>query len=282
MGRTRVAGVGDDVVVESPGIADHLADAKVLVDLMVEGQGSDIGLGLLVVARLQAIEGVAINRQNARGVAWQGRDLGEQRDAVVGHVVTVEVVVAGHQLGRAVQADRDRRRDAPAVEVHRLAARNIALRAQHIEADGDAVIDLMVHIDGGADIGVRPDRRRAVGEVVGLGALGAQIDAAAARAAAAIGRVRPLDDFHLLQIEHLAGLAAAVADAIDEDVVARGLAADERTVGQGLAALARAKGDAGRVAQDVLQRGGAGLLNDPLRDDGDGLGGVDKRRGQLQ
>jgi hypothetical protein len=36
LGRAAVAGVGDDVVVEGLGIADHLADAEVFADLVVE------------------------------------------------------------------------------------------------------------------------------------------------------------------------------------------------------------------------------------------------------
>jgi hypothetical protein len=102
-------------------------------------------------------------------------------------------------------------------------------------------------------------------KLVGLRRLGRQVDAAAARTAAAIGAVGAFDDFDLLEVEDFAGLATGVADAVDEDVVARGLAADERTVGQRLTAFAGAEGDARRGAQDVGQRGGGGLLDDPRR-----------------
>jgi hypothetical protein len=77
--------------------------------------------------------------------------------------------------------------------------------------------------------------------------LGAQIDAAAARTATRVDGIGALDDLDLLQVEDLALLAAGVADAVDEDVVARGLTADEGPVGQGLAAFAAPKVMPGEV-----------------------------------
>jgi hypothetical protein len=111
--------------------------------------------------------------------------------------------------------------------------------------------------------------------------LGAEIDAAAARAATRIDGIGALNDLDLLQVEDLALLAARVAHAVDEDVVARRLAPDEGPVGQRLAAFARAEGDAGGVAQQVFQRGRRRLGDDLFRDDRHRAGRVQQGRHEL-
>ena len=222
-----------------------------------------------IVARLQPVEAVVRDVENARGVGARRRgpaQLGVERDAVVGHLVAVEVVVAGGQGRRRAEAGGDGRAHAPLVEIDRVATGDVALSDHEIQAHGCGRADLPVGVHRAAHIVVSAGADRAVDEVLQARGLGAQVDAAAARAAPRIDRVRPLDDLDLFQVEDFALLAAGVADAVDEDVVARGLTADEGAVGQRLAAFARAEGDARRGAQDVLQRGGGGLLDDLLRD----------------
>ncbi|MNX53955.1 hypothetical protein D3C86_846640 [compost metagenome] len=275
---TAVAGIGDDVVVQRLRVAGDVADRQGVAEAVIDGQGQAVDRVVQVVARLQPVEAVVGHVQNAavgRSIGG-GEDLVEQRDAVVRHLIAVEVVVAGGDRGRRAEAGGDGGGDAPLVEVDGVAARDVALRRHDIQAHGGGGTDLPVGVHRAARIGIRADAGRAVDEVLQARGLGAQVDAAAARAAPRIDRVRPLDDLDLLQVEDLALLAAGVADAVDEDVVARGLAADEGTVGQGLAAFAGAEGDARRGAQNILKRGGGGLLDDLLRDHRDRARRVDQ------
>jgi len=61
-----------------------------------------------------------------------------------GQVVALHVVVAGDQLRRAVQAERDRRRDAPAADVGRITTGNVRLMLHQVQACGDAIAQHVV------------------------------------------------------------------------------------------------------------------------------------------
>ena len=79
-----------------------------------------------------------------------------------------------------------------------------------------------------------------------------------------------MQHFDLIHIEGIAIVAAEVAHAVEEDVVARGEATDGEAVSL-RAAFAGGQADAGNVAQGVAQCGCALVLNDLLRDDINGL-----------
>src|SRR5690606_40595323 len=134
-----------------------------------------------------------------------------------------------------------------------VAARDVALGAQRIQAEGRVVVELPVAVDGGAQIAVVAEPQRAVCKVAQLRPLADEVDAAASRSAAAKGGIRPSNDFHSFQVEDFACLAPRVAYAVNINVAARRTAPDERPVGQGLPALARAKSNAGGIAQHVFQ-----------------------------
>ncbi|MNO85959.1 hypothetical protein D3C76_773450 [compost metagenome] len=127
---------------------------------------------------------------------------------------------------------------------------------------------------------------RAVGEagvveVVLLGGLGDQVEAAAGGAGAGEGRARALAHFYLLDVEHFAGLRRDVAHAVDEGIALGVETTDERTVAGRVAALARTEGDARSGTQRIGQGHGTGVLDHLGRDHGDGLRSLAQRRGVL-
>ncbi len=237
---------------------------------MLQLQRHAVHLVAQIIARLQAVEGVVGDVQDAavggldRPVVVQ---LAVQGDAVVGHGVAAQAIIAEGRGRLGSQAGGERHRQAVLFEVHRVAVRHVAFRRQQVQAKGGRFAEAPVAVDRGAVIVVRAGGGADVDEVGQARRLGPQVDAAAARAAARIDRIGPLDDLDLFKVEDLARLAAGVANAVDEDVVRRGLTANERTFGQRLAAFAGAEGDAGRGPQQVLQRGGGGLSDDLLGDD---------------
>ena len=77
-------------------------------------------------------------------------------------------------------------------------------------------------------------------------------------------------------VERIAIVAAEIAHAVDEEIVAGGESADGQVVAL-RAAFAGRQADAGNVAQRVAQRGDALLLHHLLRNGGDGLRRVEQR-----
>src|SRR6202034_2932702 len=84
-------------------------------------------------------------------------------------------------------------------------------------------------------------------------------------------------DFDLLGEEVLADADGGIADAVDEDVVARVEAADEEAVAEGIAAFSGADSHAGGRSRDLLEAGGVLVLEEYLGEDGDALRRVGDR-----
>src|SRR3546814_3964742 len=83
------------------------------------------------------------------------------------------------QARRAVQPERQRRRDAPALVGHFVAAGDAAVLRHQVDAERIAVAERLVEIGGGAALLVGAQRQRR-GVVVALeGLLGGQVDRAA-------------------------------------------------------------------------------------------------------
>src|SRR5690606_32975204 len=113
---------------------------------------------------------------------------------------------------------------------------------------------------------------RAADEAHELGLLGEQVYVAAGRAAAGLRRGGAFHHLDLLGVEGVAGVAGEVADAVDEDVVARAEAAQGEVVAAGpAAAFARGHRDARDVAQHVAQARRGLLLHHFPGDDADRL-----------
>src|SRR5690606_3252081 len=102
--------------------------------------------------------------------------------------------------------------------------------------------------------------------------LGEHVDVAAGRAAAGLRRGGAFRDLDLFGVEGVARVAGEIADAVDEDVVARAETAQGEVVAaRAAAAFACRHRDARDVAQHVAQAGGRLLLHHVLRDDADRL-----------
>src|SRR5690606_40882603 len=129
---------------------------------------------------------------------------------------------------------------------------------EDVDAGGDALGERLVHVEGRA---LALDRRvlveavaeRAALEGILARGLRREVDVAAA-AAAAVVRRRAFRDLDLLEVVDVAAVVAAVAHAVDEDVVGRVEAPDvEVARARDEAALAGHEGDARRVAQRLAE-----------------------------
>ena len=276
-----VVGLGPEVVVAGVGVAQHVAQLVGAEGIAGIG-GADVGLGLLEIAVLQSVVVVAVRHQRRTGGRAGDRAGAAIREAAgIGQVVGCHVVMAQHELKVAVEAERDRGREAPAADIGHVTAGDVRIVGHQVQACGDAVSDHRVGVHGGAHVVVGAQAEAGPGFVLQFRGLADQVDAAAAGISAAVGRTGALDHFHLLQVEHLAGLHADIAHAVDEGVALAVEAADEGTVTGGVAAFAGAKGDARHHAQGVLQAGGAGFLQQLCGHDRHGLGGVQQFGGEL-
>src|SRR5690606_38400845 len=128
-------------------------------------------------------------------------------------------------------------------------------------------------------VGAAPERRAV--EILGPGLFRDEVDRAAGRPAPRVGGARALGHLDLLEREHVAGLRARIADAVDEHVRARIEAADLEVVTGRYAALARVERDPGDVPERLDQGGGTLFLDQLRGDDRDGFWGVDQRRREL-
>ena len=154
----------------------------------------------------------------------------------------------------------------------RLAVGDVFVAVQRVDAQGEVVAEALIDIGGDALLAVGAEADRDAGEIViERGLLGDGVDGAAGGAAAGEARVRALGDFQLLDGEAFAGAHAGIAQAVDEHVAARFLAADDVAVAEGVAVFAGAQGDAGLRGEDLFQVGDAGIVDGRLGQHRDGL-----------
>ena len=90
-----------------------------------------------------------------------------------------------------------------------------------------------------------------------------------------------MQDRDFLHVKRIAIVAAEVAHAVEENVIAGGESSHREVVALG-AAFSRGDADAGHIAQGIAQRGRALVLNDVLGNDVDGLRRVHQRLGEFR
>src|SRR5690606_24697461 len=131
---------------------------------------------------------------------------------------------------RPAEAERERRRDAPVLDRHRVAARYVALVAEQVQPQRGTVRQAMIGVECRPQVlvGAAPERRAV--EILGPGLFRDEVARAAGRPAPRVGGARALGHLDLLEREHVAGLRARIADAVDEHVRARIEAADLEVV----------------------------------------------------
>ncbi len=182
-------------------------------------------------------------------------------------------VVEG-EAGGAVQADGQRRRDAPALGVDLVAVDHVVAVAQQVDPQGGVFTQLVVHVDRAAIVVGAAAGNLGGGLVAHVGGLGDDVDHPSGGAPAEQGARRPLQYLHLLVVEGIPGVDAEVAQAIEVDVVLGFLAADAELVAVQRAALADGDGDARHIAQRLLEGDDLLLLQLQAGDDVGRLGCV--------
>ena len=279
-----VVRLGPQVVVA--GVAQARDVAQLVAAEIVAGvQGADVGAGALEVTVDQTVVVVAVRHHRAAVDPLRGRRtvrIAVRETTRVRQVIALHVVVAGDQLRRAVQAERDRWRDAPTADIGSVAAGDVRLVLHQVQAGRDAIAQHVVGVHGAARVAVGADAHAGTGLVLQLRRLAHQVQAATTGITATVGRARALDHFHLFQVEDFAGLRADVTQAVDEDVALRIEATDEGAVAGRVAAFAGTEGDARHHAQRILQVGRTGFGDQLLRDDRHRLRGVQQLGGELR
>src|SRR4029077_4363408 len=155
------------------------------------------------------------------------------------------VEVADNEAGRAVEADAERRRHAPALAGDQVSARGVPLEAHQIQAQRGRVAEGLVEVEGRAPLRSAADGAADLVERGELRRLADLVDDAAGRAAPEEDRRGPLEHLDRLEVEGVAGVLTEVAHPVDVDVVAGREAAQGEVVALAPARLARGQADAG-------------------------------------
>ena len=183
----------------------------------------------------------------------------------------------------AAKPERDRWREAPALELLMIAARHIVLVPHQVEPDRRVVADHVVAVGRDARIAVAADARTQCCRIARACRLADEVDRATDRTGAGVHGVRTVDEFDLFEIERIRSrVLRAVAHAVDRDVVAAGESAQIDAVSVTAAAFAGTERDTGQRAEDIAQGQQVLFLDDLLRNDRDALRRVDEQLGVLR
>src|SRR5690606_8615216 len=124
-----------------------------------------------------------------------------QRQTVVRRVVGFKVVVGQRRPRRGIEAEGDRRRHTPAADLDAIATGDVSLVLEQIQTAGNVVAEHAIDVEGVTTRLVRTVGEAGVTEILLLGRLADQVQAAAGGASPGIGRAWPLADFELLDVE---------------------------------------------------------------------------------
>ena len=261
---------GDDVAVVGLAHAGQVGDARVLVELIAQTGADDVDVGTEEIIVLRVHRHVF-----GRLAVRYGAD---QEAAHVGIVVGLETVVVERDIELVGRRPEAGQRQALALAVGGAAIRDLFVAIQQVGAHGEVCVDDLVGVQRQASVlvGAKAGRQASVG-VIGAGLLGHRVDRSARGAAPGEAGVRAFGDLDLFGGKALANAHAGVAQAVDEDVAARFLAADDVAVAKGVAVLAGAQGDAGLGIEDLAQVGVARVFDLGLGQHLDVLRGVGQR-----
>ena len=259
-------------------------------EIMFDARGGHVG-GCVIVIGVGAVEILGIDAGCAgqkRAILGVGRGIARQphgQHTAVGHVALFDVQEIQEHARVGVQAKCKRRRNAPTVVLDLVAPGNARVETHHVQTERRAAHtgQLLVPIDGSALEVAASRTQRAIETVAQARLLAEQIDRAGGCGATKVRTRWTLEDFDLLDVEHVTRDRPQVAYAVDVDAARRIKAAHEhRIAGAGVAVLTRVEGArAGHVAQRFGQRGRTLLAHQLFLDDGDRLRGVHQRLGEL-
>jgi len=201
---------------------------------------------------------------------------------VVRQIVLLQMEVAEGETCIGIESEGDGRSDAPALLIHKIAARHALGMIDAIQTECSTLDlgDVLIYIQRSAEVVIRPDAGREFIEFFQTWSLAGKIDGATGGTAARIGGGGPFGHFHLLEIEWVPAVSTEITHTVHEQAVRRIEAAHVEHVAGGVrraAALASLQRDAWHVAQRVAQCRRALFVHDGARYDRDRLGDVAQR-----
>ena len=256
--------------------ASERAHRHLVVEVVLEHRREHVHVDLLFGDIAIAEIGLRVDARQRTVVVGVQRE----RNAVLRQVVVALVQVGQRDPRIRAQPDRQRGREAPALEVLVVAARHVVLVRHRVEAQRGAVLEIEVAVGRDAPITVAAEAQREGMGIAFARGLAHQIDVAADRTGTGNGGVGAVDQFDRFQIEGIAArVLGAVADTVGGDVAAGGEAAQIDAVAVTAAAFAGAEGDAGQGAEHIAQAEQVLLVHHCLGHHRDGLRRVQKRLG---
>ena len=198
----------------------------------------------------------------------------ERRDAAIGDALVVEELVAAAQRRGRAEAHGHGRIDAIALEVDAVAIR-VGLFIERRPAHGHGLVHAPAEVGGEPPVVPRAELERRFPRQPPVRLAGDAVEHAADAAAPEDHGVRPLEGFDPLDVVDVAEVLDVVADAVDEEVGGRAVAAQDRRVA---VALALREADARHVAGHVGHARHALVGDEGTRHDAHGLGHVAQRR----
>jgi hypothetical protein len=139
----------------------------------------------------------------------------------------------------------------PALVFYVIAAIDLGIVAHQVHAKRAGFTKRMVEVGSGPRQVVVADAQADIVEGIALRGLAGQVDGPSRGATSGLRRSRALDDFDLFEVERIAGIAAEVANAVDEQVGTGTETAQAEVVARRHAAFACLHADARYVAQRV-------------------------------
>ena len=197
----------------------------------------------------------------------------EPGEAVVRGVIAVEMEVTDGGTGFRVETEGDGRSDGEAADLRLVASGDAGFKRHDIDADGSTGGEIgegLVEVGGEATGFIGAELRLGSDECLILGDFAFLVDDASGGAATELYAGGTFEDVDLLIVEGVAEVAAEVAYAVEEDVVAGGEAADGEIVALS-AGFASGEGDAGDVAEGVAEGGDTLILEQGPGDNCNGL-----------
>ena len=283
-----VVGLGDDIGLLVVTIFGGDAGLNAVRQFMLEAEQDFIDIGGAEIAVCKAIKGAAGNIPAVDDLRRTDVELANrrylglralERDARIGHIVALKVIIVQIGPRRRVEAEGERRRNAPAIIGDNIALGDIGVMPHRVEPDRGGRGDLIIGVERDALVIVGAVGKVREGIDAQMRHLADEVEAATGAAATAHGGIAALHDFDLLDREDFARLAADAANAIDIGAALRILTANERTVALRVAALTCTESDARNGAERIDKGGGTAFANDLRRQHDHGLGRIQQRRG---
>ncbi|MNH02343.1 hypothetical protein D3C85_1038980 [compost metagenome] len=172
-----VVRVGNDVIQRGARHTETVGQGQVIVQVVFDSDGATVVGGLAVVASVQAVEVVTVNMCGFVDIVFATVRAASQRNAVVRHVIGVQVVVANRYAGIGAQAKGKGRRHAPTADINIVAAGDVGFMFHQVQAERRCVGQLLVQVQGCALGLVRTPSETTIVSVTQPGGFAHQVEA---------------------------------------------------------------------------------------------------------